>query len=64
MRCKTGLVYNNGRPMRMSDLIYARPYLIKDNFGRDWPGVQRTARANKLKIELQKQQNMIWPVDG
>jgi hypothetical protein len=22
----------------MSDLIYARPYQVKDNFGRDWPG--------------------------
>jgi hypothetical protein len=24
--------------MRISDLIYYRPYQIKDNFGRDWPG--------------------------
>lgn len=44
VRCKTGSVSNNGRPLRMSDLIYARPYQIKDNFGRDWPG-QVTVKA-------------------
>jgi hypothetical protein len=38
VRCKTGSPSNNGRPLLMSDLIYARPYQVKDNFGRDWPG--------------------------
>lgn len=38
VRCKTGSVYNNGRPLLISDLIYGRPYQVKDNFGRDWPG--------------------------
>jgi hypothetical protein len=38
VRCKTGAPFNNGRQMRISDLIYYRPYQIKDNFGRDWPG--------------------------
>lgn len=38
VRCRTGAPYNNGRPMRVSDLIYYRPYQIKDNFGQDWPG--------------------------
>jgi hypothetical protein len=38
VRCRTGVPFNNGRPLRISDLIYARPYQIKDNFGQDWPG--------------------------
>jgi len=32
-------VYNNGRPLRISDLLYYRPYEMKDNFGRDFPGM-------------------------
>jgi cullin-associated NEDD8-dissociated protein 1 len=38
VRCKTGFPYNNGRPLRVSDLVYYRPYTIDDNKGRPWPG--------------------------
>jgi hypothetical protein len=38
VRCKTGSVSNNGRSLRVSDLVYGRPYNVKDNFGRDFPG--------------------------
>lgn len=38
VRCRTGFPYNNGRPLRVSDLVYYRPYSIKDNAGRPWPG--------------------------
>jgi hypothetical protein len=39
VRCRTGAPLNNGRPLRLSDLIYYRPYQLEDNFGRPWPGV-------------------------
>jgi hypothetical protein len=29
--------------MRVSDVIYYRPYQIKDNFGRDYPGAPSCA---------------------
>ncbi|KAF6266008.1 hypothetical protein COO60DRAFT_638698 [Scenedesmus sp. NREL 46B-D3] len=38
VRCRTGSPENNGRPLRISDLQYYKPYQIKDNQGRDWPG--------------------------
>jgi hypothetical protein len=38
VRCKTGAVYNNGRPLHVSDLVYGRPYNVKDNFGRNFLG--------------------------
>lgn len=59
MRCKTGPVYNNGRELRISDLIYGRPYQIKDNFGRDWPGgcaclfVVCQRCSHQLQLQLQ-----------
>jgi hypothetical protein len=43
VRCRTGAVENNGRPLRISDLTSYRPYKIKDNAGRDWPGGSASA---------------------
>lgn len=40
VRCRTGSPFNNGRPLRISDVIAGRIYNITDNYGRYWPGEQ------------------------
>lgn len=39
VRCRSGVPENNGRPLRISDLIYYRPLpFLTDDQGRSWPG--------------------------
>jgi len=45
VRCRTGTPFNNGRPLRISDLVYGRAYNITDNSGRYWPGGQQLLLA-------------------
>jgi hypothetical protein len=54
VRCKTGAVFNNGRPLRISDLPSYRPYDIKDNAGRDWPGELQAYLATKMMRRTQQ----------